>query len=272
MGHQPRNTDRRHHPNPPAAPQQRTNNSLNFKQLLCKAETHQQLCGRAKTQLTQHYDDMHLMARQQPPGSDSADAFGACDNFLVRHRATKNQVPKCRRRRYLPQPYRQAKAAQMPANSPTSSTLPLTNSRRHVLQHFRNKDLLNAKPPWPPCPDSSHRPLGRPRQPNRVALTPPPCTQLAHSKRRRAARRLGAPTADSKSLAERQTQCAQRAHHRATRRKVRLVIHTRSPQKINSHHSQVTRLAPIRLVKTPRIRLQHFGQDGGVARRVASNI
>ena len=139
MGHQPRNTDRRHHPNPPAAPQQRTNNSLNFKQLLCKAETHQQLCGRAKTQLTQHYDDMHLMARQQPLGSDSADAFGACDNFLVRHRTTKNQVPKCRRRRYLPQPYRQAKAAQMPANSPTSSTLPLTNSRRHVLQHFRNK-------------------------------------------------------------------------------------------------------------------------------------
>ena len=119
MGHQPRNTDRRHHPNPPAAPQQRTNNSLNFKQLLCKAETHQQLCGRAKTQLTQHYDDMHLMARQQPPGSDSADAFGACDNFLVRHRATKNQVPKCRRRRYLPQPYRQAKAAQMSANSLT---------------------------------------------------------------------------------------------------------------------------------------------------------
>ena len=127
-----------------------------------------------------------------------------------------------------------------------------------------------------PCPDSSHRPLGRPRlvprQPNRVALTPPPCTQLAHSKRRRAARRLGAPTADSKSLAEPQTQCAQRAHHRATRRKMRLVIHTRSPQKINSHHSQVTRLAPIRLVKTPRIRLQHFGQDGRGARRVASNM
>ena len=161
------------------------------------------------------------MARQQPPGSDSADAFGACDNFLVRHRATKNQVPKCRRRRYLPQPYRQAKAAQIPANSPTSSTLPLTNSRRHVLQHFRNKNLLNAKPSWPPCPDSSHRPLGRPRQPNRVAITPKPCTQLAHSKRRTAARRLGAPTVDSKSLAERQTQCAQRAHHRATRRKMR---------------------------------------------------
>ena len=145
------------------------------------------------------------MARQQPPGSDSADAFGACDNFLVRHRATKNQVPKCRRRRYLPQPYRQAKAAQMSANSPTSSTLPLTNSRRHVLQHFRNKNLLNAKPSWPPCPDSSHRPLGRPRQPNRVAITPPPCTQLAHSKRRRAARRLGAPTADSKSLARQES-------------------------------------------------------------------
>ena len=34
--------------NPPAAPQQQTNNSLNFKQLLCKAATSQQLCGRAK--------------------------------------------------------------------------------------------------------------------------------------------------------------------------------------------------------------------------------
>ena len=40
----------------------------------------------------------------------------------------------------------------------------------------------------------------------------------------------------------------------------------------HSHHSQVTRLAPIRLVKTPRIRLQHFGQNGGVARRVAASI